>query len=590
MPLNAGHAGFPPRPRQSMTKRASSGVLVSIVVFQWMSTLRSASPAASAVSTCRLSSWPSFGSSQPCGKRVPSDGSAAATCAPESLTKPFWKSSEGAFARKRRSNSGASARSPACQTTSVPLRWKNTGSGISAIKPGQRSSDAAPSSVISNSALAASASGASIASATHAADCVPAASPRSYSATRCHAPANSQATNRPHKPPPTTAKSSRQDARDWVECTTVFTMTTSPQQTLQNARSTARISRSGEMPVSNPGCTRGAQNIFQGRNHGEKAAWERNECGSCASQYWKKLETRRFPETSLAGITRIGCKGTLSASPRVSPSFPRRETRAEAPLFRHRSLKHKSETTRKRGGPLRAACVGRPALRKSPGARRGQDPTAFPFVRGARTLAQCRERQVRLPRTHTASAWLLHCIGGAVVSRARIKEQLSHARNNAPTRAVFNGLLRSLRRSRTLRIDTAKSQPAAEPARLQEAHDHHTSRQHRTKRRQSVSVESYQALLGIGRTRHCMAFADRDHRDQHDGRVHQRPPEHMERGLLQHAASQAGRRLSALAADLRGPRVRVHPAGRVWPVPAANARLPVAPMAHAPIPPGMARR
>jgi hypothetical protein len=75
------------------------------------------------------------------------------------------------------------------------------------------------------------------------------------------------------------------------------------------------------MPVSNPGCTRGAQNIFQGRNHGEKAARERIACGSCASQCWKKLETLRFPETSLAGITRIGCKGTLSASPRVSPFF-----------------------------------------------------------------------------------------------------------------------------------------------------------------------------------------------------------------------------------------------------------------------------
>src|SRR5471030_1440335 len=252
MPLNAGHAGFPPRPRQSMTKCASGGVLVSIVVFQWRSTLRSANPAASALSTCRLSSWPSFGSSQPCGKRVPRDGSASVTCAPESLTKPSRKSSEGAFARKRRSNSGASARSPACQTTSVPLRWKNTGSGISAINPGQRSSDAAPSSVISNSALAASASGASIAAATHAADCVPVASQRSYSATRCPAPANSQATSRPHKPPPTTAKSSRPDARECVECirewecTTVFTMTMPPQQTLQNARSTQHGNRDRE--------------------------------------------------------------------------------------------------------------------------------------------------------------------------------------------------------------------------------------------------------------------------------------------------------------------------------------------------------
>lgn len=134
------------------------------------------------------------------------------------------------------------------------------------------------------------------------------------------------------------------------------------------------------MPVSNPGCTHGVQNIFQGRNHGEKAARERITCGSCASQYWKKLETRRFPETSLAGITRIGCKGTLSASPRVSPLFSR-ETRAEAPLFRHRSLKHKSETTRKRAPPHQGS-AGEPAQ---------TNWTAFPFVDAARTLAQCRE-------------------------------------------------------------------------------------------------------------------------------------------------------------------------------------------------------
>src|SRR5471030_2403257 len=109
------------------------------------------------------------------------------------------------------------------------------------------------------------------------------------------------------------------------------------------------------MPVSNPGCTRGAQNIFRDETTARKRLGSALPAAPVPAKYWKKLETLRFPETSLAGITRIGCKGTLSASPRVSPLFPRRETRAEAPLFRHRSLKHKSETTRKRGGPRRAA-------------------------------------------------------------------------------------------------------------------------------------------------------------------------------------------------------------------------------------------
>jgi hypothetical protein len=58
-----------------------------------------------------------------------------------------------------------------------------------------------------------------------------------------------------------------------------------------------------------------------------------------------------------------------------------RETRAEAPLFRHRSLKHKSETTRKRAH-LHQRSADEPAQTNC---------TALPFVHAARTLAQCRE-------------------------------------------------------------------------------------------------------------------------------------------------------------------------------------------------------
>src|SRR5476649_938012 len=84
---------------------------------------------------------------------------------------------------------------------------------------------------------------------------------------------------------------------------------------------TARKSRAGGMPVSNPGCTRGAQNIFRDETTARKRLGSALPAAPVPAKYWKKLETLRFPETSLAGITRIGCKGTLSASPRVSPFF-----------------------------------------------------------------------------------------------------------------------------------------------------------------------------------------------------------------------------------------------------------------------------
>jgi hypothetical protein len=179
----------------------------------------------------------------------------------------------------------------------------------------------------------------------------------------------------------------------------------------------ARKSRSGRTPVSSPGCALGAQNIFQGRNHGERAAQARIACASWACKVLEEtgnaavsgnFPRRYYPDRVQRDSLSLGRAFSVLVS---------RETRAEAPLFRHRSLKHKSETARKRG---------------KAGGRPGQNRTAFPFVRAARTLAQCRERRGRLRRMYgRASAWLLRCI-----STAWIKEQLSHARNNAPARGL----------------------------------------------------------------------------------------------------------------------------------------------------------
>jgi hypothetical protein len=64
--------------------------------------------------------------------------------------------------------------------------------------------------------------------------------------------------------------------------------------------------------------------------------------------------TARSPETSLAGITRIGCKGSLSASLVRLPADAR-----EAPLFRQKLLNHESQSRCKPGLPAqRSACVG----------------------------------------------------------------------------------------------------------------------------------------------------------------------------------------------------------------------------------------
>jgi hypothetical protein len=124
---------------------------------------------------------------------------------------------------------------------------------------------------------------------------------------------------------------------------------------------------------------RAAHKHVQGRNHSEIAAPPRKKCGSQACQYWKKLETPRvsgnFPRRYYPDRVQ---RDSLSLVARFSvPSS--RETRAEAPLFRQQTLKHKNETGRKRG-----------ALKRE----KPERTAAFvPFVEAAHTLAQCRDRQ-----------------------------------------------------------------------------------------------------------------------------------------------------------------------------------------------------
>ena len=417
-----------------MTKCASGGVRVSISVFQWRSTLRRLIPlpARSALAGCRagLRSAAASLAGNACRRRF-----AAATCAPESLTKPSWKSSEGAFARKRRSNNGASARSPACQTTSVPLRWKNTGSGISAIKPGQRLKRRRPE--LSDQQFRAGGLG------ERRKHCRrdPRGRLRSGGvAALVQRHTMPRTRQQPRDQPPAQA------ATDDGEVVSAGRSGMSGMHNgvhdddASSADAAERTEHSTEIEIGRNARfepwlhARRTKHVPRDETAARRAAGSALTCGSWASQYWKKLETRWFPETSLAGITRIGCKGTLSASPRVLRSF-KEQTRAETPLFRHRSLKHKSETTRKRGDP-RGDRSGRrdPALGMGPRGQTGR-PSFRSWCAHSGTMP-------RTPGSSAAHAYAsaCRCCMAIVVSRARIKEQLSHARNNAPARAVFNGL------------------------------------------------------------------------------------------------------------------------------------------------------
>ncbi len=136
----------------------------------------------------------------------------------------------------------------------------------------------------------------------------------------------------------------------------------------------------------------------------------------------------RSPETSLAGITRIGCKGSLSASSRAAMR--------EAPLFRQKSLEHKSGRRCKLGLPAR---------------RGGVRPSFFALCG---TLAQCRE----YPSGDCARRR-----GHGAPSRG-IKRQLSESLNN-------------LRNWKTPCVETGfvEKQPAGKPVHQQESHGQHTN-------------------------------------------------------------------------------------------------------------------
>jgi hypothetical protein len=126
---------------------------------------------------------------------------------------------------------------------------------------------------------------------------------------------------------------------------------------------TARKSRSGGMPASNPGCTRGAQKHFSGtkprRESGQGAHCLRLPCQPMLEETGNAAVSGNFPRRYYPDRVQ---RDSLSLAARFSV-LSRRQTRAEAPLFRHRSLKHKSETTRKpgkAGGPVPTKTDGLP--------------------------------------------------------------------------------------------------------------------------------------------------------------------------------------------------------------------------------------
>ena len=109
----------------------------------------------------------------------------------------------------------------------------------------------------------------------------------------------------------------------------------------------------------------------------------------------------RLSETSRAGITRIGCEGSLSASVRHAPHT------GEAPLFRQRRLDHKTRAARK---PRRN---GTPALAQCPG------PATF--------ASQARAVRQWAPRYGSAGARFCLCF---CLRICLIKSHLSGCRQN----------------------------------------------------------------------------------------------------------------------------------------------------------------
>jgi hypothetical protein len=91
------------------------------------------------------------------------------------------------------------------------------------------------------------------------------------------------------------------------------------------------------------------------------------------------MEDWLLPETSRAGITRIGCKGSLSALP---PRHEIMQPAGKAPLFRRRPLDHKSRGARKRAALHHARFDPAPIF-------------CFVETDEARALAQCLDRTPR---------------------------------------------------------------------------------------------------------------------------------------------------------------------------------------------------
>ena len=192
-----------------------------------------------------------------------------------------------------------------------------------------------------------------------------------------------------------------------------------PQQTLQNARSTQHGNRDRESCPFRTLVARAAhKTYFRDETTARKrlgAHCLRLLCQPILEETGNAAVSGNFPRRYYPDRVQ---RDSLSLAARFSLLMSR-ETRAEAPLFRRRSLKHKSETPRKRG--------------KARGGSKGKR-TAFPFVPSARTLAQCREHQ-DASAAHACGKRLAVALRWQL-SRARIKEQLSHARNNAPARRL----------------------------------------------------------------------------------------------------------------------------------------------------------
>jgi hypothetical protein len=137
-----------------------------------------------------------------------------------------------------------------------------------------------------------------------------------------------------------------------------------PQQTLQNARSTQHGNRDREECPFRTLVARAAhKTYFRDETTARKRLGSALPAAPCASQILEETGNTavsgNFPRRYYPDRVQ---RDSLSLAARFS-ILSRRQTRAEAPLFRRRSLKHKSETTRKpgkAGGPVPTKTDGLP--------------------------------------------------------------------------------------------------------------------------------------------------------------------------------------------------------------------------------------